>query len=222
MLRSCTRDPAPTAASERLNMSSPHRRILLLRDRVSAGPPFKYPLTESHFHLSRCNIGAAVSSTNINHRVSTFGQSMDPASAQKNICDQYAFEGKALLTVNLKELGKNSAAAVEYLRSRLQEAIKVKGSRAKLTMTDARVAKELLQKFLHHSRIEGYRVLVINPEMIQVRAPAKTKVRGGRTEEGARPSAWETVPDLWYLTPPGIVRPGKRSKREAKRVVRGL
>ena len=127
-----------------------------------------------------------------------------------------------MLTVDLKELGENSAPAVEYLQSRLQEPIKVKGSRAKLSKTDARVAKLLLRKFFHHSRLEGYRILVVNSEMIKVRAPAKDTVRGVRPAEGDRPSAWETVPDLWYLTPPGIVRPRRRSRRESKRVVRRL
>ncbi len=127
-----------------------------------------------------------------------------------------------VLTVDLKPLNKFVGPAVEYLRSRLDEPVKIKGSQVKLTRTDARTAKLLLHKFLHRHRLEGYRILVVHSELIEVRAREKEKGHPVRAEEAAKPSAWETIPDLWYLTPPGIIRPGKRTKRESKRVMRGL
>ena len=131
-------------------------------------------------------------------------------------------KSELMLTVDLKELKNNVRPAVDYLRSRLDEPIRVKGSQVRLGRTNARTAKLLLQKFLHQVRLEGYRILVIHSGLIEVHAPEKEKRRTISTAEGAKPSAWETVPDLWYLTPPRIIRPRKRSKREMKRVMRGL
>jgi hypothetical protein len=127
-----------------------------------------------------------------------------------------------MLTIDLKQLNKNVGPAVFYLRSRLDEPVKVKGSQVSLTHTNARAAKLLLRKFLRQLRLEGYRVLSVNSGLIEVRAPKDQKRRRVRTVEGAKPSAWETIPDLWYTTPPGIIRPAKRSKREMKRKTRGL
>jgi hypothetical protein len=127
-----------------------------------------------------------------------------------------------MLTIDLKQLNKNVGPAVRYLRSRLDEPVKVNGSQVSLTHTNARVAKLLLRKFLRQLRLEGYRVLSVNSGLIEVRAPKKEKRQPVRTIEVAKPSAWETIPDLWYTTPPGIIRQAKRSKRELKRAMRGL
>jgi hypothetical protein len=127
-----------------------------------------------------------------------------------------------MLTIDLKQLNKNVGPAVEYLRSRLDEQVKVKGSQVSLSHTSARAAKLLLRKVLRQLRLEGYRVLSVHSGLIEVRAPENEKRRPARPVEGAKPSAWEAIPDQWYLTPPGIIRPGKRSKREMKRAKRGL
>ena len=131
-------------------------------------------------------------------------------------------KSEPMLTVDLKELKKNVRPAIEYLRSRLDEPIKVKGSQVKLADTSARATKQLLHKFLRQLRLEGYRILVVHPGLIEVRASEKEKTHPLRVTHGAIPSAWETVPDQWYLTPPGIIRPRKRTKREMKRAMRGL
>ena len=67
-----------------------------------------------------------------------------------------------MLTIDLKQLNKNVGPAVFYLRSRLDEPVKINGSRVKLTDTSARAAKLLLRKFLRQLRLEGYRVLSVN------------------------------------------------------------
>jgi len=131
-------------------------------------------------------------------------------------------KSERMLTVDLKQLKKNIGPAIEYLRSRLEEPIKVKGSQVKLADTSARATKQLLHKFLHQPQLEGYRILVVHSGLIEVHAPEKVKERPAHATQGAKPSAWETIPDLWYLTPPRIIRPGKRSKREMKRAMRGL
>jgi len=127
-----------------------------------------------------------------------------------------------VLTVDLKPLNKHMGPAVEYLGSRLDEPVKVKRNQVKLTGTSARTAKLLLHKFLHQHRLEGYRILVVHSGLIEVRVHQKEKRHPVRAEEAAKPSASETIPDQWYLTPPGIIRPGKKTKRETKRVMRGL
>ena len=127
-----------------------------------------------------------------------------------------------MVTIDLRQLNKNAGPAVEYLRSRLDEPVRAERSRVDLTHTSARKAKLLLHKFLHQLRLEGYRIIVVNSGLVEVRAPQKEKERPPRGREGAKPSAWETIPDQWYLTPPGIIRPSKRSKREVKRTMRGL
>ena len=127
-----------------------------------------------------------------------------------------------MITINLKQLGKDIGPAVDYLRSGLDDHVQVNGSQVKLPHTSARAAKLLLHKFLRQLRLEEYRIVVVHSGLIDVRPPEKEKRRPARHVEGAKPSAWETIPDQWYLTPLGIVRPGKRSKREIKRVMRGL
>lgn len=117
-----------------------------------------------------------------------------------------------MLTIDLKELGKNVGPVLEYLQSRLDDQLKVRGSKIDLTHTNGRSAKLLLRKFLRQHQLEGYRVVSVNPRLIEVRAPENQKRQLVRTAEGAKPSAWETIPDLWYTTPPGIIRPAKRSR----------
>jgi hypothetical protein len=64
-----------------------------------------------------------------------------------------------MLTIDLKEPGKNVRPAVEYLRSRLREQVQVKGSGVTLTLTSRRNARLLLHKILHQPHLEGYRIL---------------------------------------------------------------
>ena len=82
-------------------------------------------------------------------------------------------ESKCMLTIDRTELGKNAGRAVEYLRSRLDEPVKVNRSQVKLTQTGTKTAKLLLYKFLRQLRLEGYRVLSVNPGLIIVHAPEK-------------------------------------------------
>jgi hypothetical protein len=84
-------------------------------------------------------------------------------------------KAESMLTMDLKELGKNVGPGVEYLRSRLDEPVKAKGSRVTLAYTNARTAKMLLHKFLRQSRLEGYRILVVHPRLIEVHAPEKSE-----------------------------------------------
>ena len=118
-----------------------------------------------------------------------------------------------MLRIDLKRLGKNREAALEYLRSRLNESPKLKGDQVDLASTKAREAKVILHKFLHHAELEEYRVAVINSGLIEIHkieVRAKRPVDKGR---GAAPSTWETVPGQSWLKPSGLSRPGKKGKR---------
>ena len=118
-----------------------------------------------------------------------------------------------MLRIDLKGLGKNREAALEYLQSRLAESPKLKGDHIELASTSAREAKMILHKFLHHARLEGYRVAVINSGLIEiheVEVKERHPVDKGR---GAAPSTWETVPGQSWLKPSGLSRPGKRRKK---------
>ncbi len=101
-----------------------------------------------------------------------------------------------MITVDLKEIKKNFRAAVDYLRSRLDEPIELKGSRARLKRTNAKTAKILLHKLLHQLQLEEYRIVIVKSGLIEVHAPKKEKQRNARATQGAKPSAWETIPDL--------------------------
>jgi hypothetical protein len=122
-----------------------------------------------------------------------------------------------MLTMDLKELGKNLGLAVEYLRPRLDERVKVKGSQVSLSHTSPRAAKLVLRKFQRQLRLEGYRVLVVHLGLIEVCAPQNEKKRSPRAAEVAVPSAWETVPDQWYLTPSGN-SPPRQTMQETEKV----
>ena len=127
-----------------------------------------------------------------------------------------------MISVDLKHLGRNAGSMVEYLRTRLSSQVKVKGSTVQLHVEHARDAKLILHKFFRQAGLTGYRVVVVHPGLVRGEAPEETGRRRPRLKEGATPSAWETVPDMWFLTPPHIRRPGKKSKRQIKRMMRGL
>lgn len=118
-----------------------------------------------------------------------------------------------MLRIDLKRLGKNREAALEYLRSRLAESPKLKGDHVELTNTRAREAKTILHKFLHHAGLEEYRVAVINSGLIEIHEVEVKEKRPTDNGRGAAPSTWETVPGQSWLKPSGLSRPSKRSKR---------
>ena len=127
-----------------------------------------------------------------------------------------------MLRIDLKQFGKSREAALEYLRSRLDEPLKVKGDQVTLANTKPGEAKTLLHKFLHHAQLDRYHVAVINSGLIEIRPVEVKKKQRTRGKGGATPAPWETVGDQWWLKPPGFARPGKRSKRQIHRQIRGL
>lgn len=118
-----------------------------------------------------------------------------------------------MLRVDIKRLGKNREAALEYLRSRLTESPKLKGDIVELATTRVREAKIILHKFLHHEGLERYRVAVINSRLIEIHEVEVKERRPFDKGGGAAPSTWETVPGQSWNRPAGFSRPGKKSKR---------
>ena len=118
-----------------------------------------------------------------------------------------------MVRINLKRLGKNREAALEYLRSRLEESPNLKGDQVELVNTRAREAKIILHKFLHHAGLEGYRVAVINSGLIEIHEVEVKEKRPVDKGRGAAPSTWETVPGQSWLKPSGLSRPSKKGKR---------
>lgn len=118
-----------------------------------------------------------------------------------------------MLRLDLKRLGKNREAALEYLGSRLTESPKLKGDQVELASTRVREAKIVLHKFLHHAGLEGFRVVVINSGLIEIHEAEVKEKRPIDKGRGAAPSTWETVPGQSWLKPSGLSRPVKKSKR---------
>ena len=117
-----------------------------------------------------------------------------------------------MLRIDLRRLGKNRAAAFDYLLSHLAESPKLKGDVVELAGTSVREAKVVLHKFLHRASLDGYRVAVINSGLIEIHEIDVKEKHPFKKERGAPPSTWETVPGQSWLRPSGLSRPGKRSK----------
>ena len=99
-----------------------------------------------------------------------------------------------MLTLDLKDLEGNVGSAVEFLKSRLDDEVKVRGSRIQLRLLHARDAKLILHKYLRHAKLDGYRVVVSGPGPVKVEAQKKKDRRRTRRRGGATPAPWETVP----------------------------
>ena len=128
-----------------------------------------------------------------------------------------------MLTLDLKDLEGNVGSAVEFLKSRLDDEVKVRGSRIQLRLLHARDAKLILHKYLRHARLGGYRVVVSGPGLVKVEAQKKKDRRRTRRRGGATPAPWETVPSQWYQRQSSMRRPERRmSKRQKQRMIRGL
>ena len=128
-----------------------------------------------------------------------------------------------MLTLDLKDLEGNVGSAVEFLKSRLDDEVKVRGSRIQLRLLHARDEKLILHKYLRHAKLDGYRVVVAGPGLVKVEAQKKKDRRRTRRRGGATPAPWETVPSQWYQRQSSMLRPKRRmSKRQKQRMIRGL
>ncbi len=128
-----------------------------------------------------------------------------------------------MLALDLKDLEGNVGSAVEFLRSRLGDEVKVRGSRVQLRLLHAKDAKLILHKYLRHAKLDGYRVVVVGPGLVKVEAQKTKETRRTCRRGGATPAPWETVPSQWYQRQSSMLRPKRRmSNRQKQRMIRGL
>jgi len=120
-----------------------------------------------------------------------------------------------LLTVELKELRRNASPAAQFLRSKLKGMIRIKGSQLHIEDAKTREVKLLINKFLHHRGIEGFRVVAPEVAMLEVREIRRPVDRPVR--EGSPPAPSISLP--YYFPSSGggsVLAPaGKRSKRQS-------
>ena len=82
-----------------------------------------------------------------------------------------------MLIIDLKSLGTKVRPATQYLTTRLDDKIRIRGSQVQLDSTRARTAKLLLHKFLRHEGLENYRVVMVHHGLVQVLKPEVRKKR---------------------------------------------
>ncbi len=89
-----------------------------------------------------------------------------------------------MLTVELKNLHKETGAAASFLQSKIEGKLKIKGTQIQVEGAKAKDVKLLLHKFLHHRGLDGYRVLS-QAGILEVHPPEEHRHGGkiGRTEE---------------------------------------
>src|SRR5215471_16835105 len=89
---------------------------------------------------------------------------------------QYRSQSKNrhLLSVELKNLGKQAKPAARFLTNNLDESATLHGSRIELKQTNAKTVKQILHKFLHQEGLEDHRV-ILKPELVEILPPKKPK-----------------------------------------------
>jgi hypothetical protein len=119
-----------------------------------------------------------------------------------------------LLTVELKGLNKQAGDAAEYLKTKAGTRARTKGTTVLLEDLNARQAKLLLHKYLHHMKLDGYRVVVVHSGLLEV-VPASEIRHGAKREKGSPPSAPTTMP--YYFPNGSVPLPTKKSKTRRNR-----
>ena len=116
-------------------------------------------------------------------------------------------------TVELKQLRGEAGQAAQYLRSKLKGKIRVKGSQIHIEDAKSRHVKLLLNKFIHHSGLEGYRVVASGFGNLEVHEFRRSPDRPAA--EGSPPMPSVTMPYMFPSYGKGsiFVPGGKRSKR---------
>lgn len=110
-----------------------------------------------------------------------------------------------MLIVELKRLGKNAGAAGRFLGSVVGGSYKDHGNQLQLEGAKARTVKQQLHKFLHDNKLENYRVIIVNPDLVEVIPPRKEKVHSPhvRRSKSARRVKGLTIPQYWVSAATG-------------------
>jgi len=121
-----------------------------------------------------------------------------------------------LVKVELRNLHGKVDAAAEYFASKSKDGVKTRGSSLQLEVASVKDVKLLVHKFLHDKGLDGYRVVVIHPGLVEVLPPEHESSHGGHHGEGSPPTAPVTMP---YYFPGGGSLPSsvKKSKKTRKK-----
>jgi hypothetical protein len=119
---------------------------------------------------------------------------------------------KAMLTVELKELHDRASDATQFLKSKVEGKMKIKGTQLQIEGARTKEVKLLLHKFLHHQGLNHYRVLS-QSGVLEVTPPEKHEVHP-LEREGSPPTAAQTTP--YYFPQAPVLTPEKKKKAKPK------
>ena len=116
-----------------------------------------------------------------------------------------------MLIIDLKSLGTKVRPATQYLTTRLDDKIRIRGSQVQLGSTRPRTAKLSLHKLLRHEGLENYRVVMDHPGLVQV---LKREVRRKRVRQKEPNYAVPgTIPQYQILARMGGLVPTPRRRK---------
>ncbi len=119
-----------------------------------------------------------------------------------------------MLTVSMKNLGLNTDEVAEFLRQKVKGKIDLRGTELRIQDARAREVKLLMHKFLHHKALDGYRVEVVHPGLVEVFGPEHARPHEARKSGGSPPSVGVTMP---YYFPSSPALPGSPMKKTKKK-----
>jgi hypothetical protein len=119
---------------------------------------------------------------------------------------------KTVLTIELKELHDRVSEAAQFLKSKVEGKMKIKGSQVQIEGAKTKEVKLLLHKFLHHQGLNHYRVLS-QSGVLEITPPEKHEVHPPE-REGSPPTAAQTTP--YYFPQAPVLTPEKKKKTKPK------
>jgi hypothetical protein len=119
---------------------------------------------------------------------------------------------KTALTVELKELHDRANEATQFLKSKVEGKIKIRGSQVQIEGAKTKEVKLLLHKFLHHQGLNHYRVLS-QSGVLEITPPEKHEVHP-LEREGSPPTAAQTTP--YYFPQAPVLTPEKKKKTKPR------
>ena len=123
---------------------------------------------------------------------------------------------KIVLKVELKELHDRASEATQFLKSKVEGKMKIKGTQLQIEGARHKEVKLQLHKFLHHQGLDQYRVLS-QSGVLEVRPPEKHETHP-LERGGSPPTTAQTMPYLFPQTPVLVSEKKKRAKPKHKRV----
>ena len=117
------------------------------------------------------------------------------------------------LSVEMKGVKLDIDEVEEFLRSRIKGEIESHRTEVRIQDARARDVKQLLHKFLHQKGLDGFRVEVVHPGLVEVYGPARPKPHFVKETGGSPPSAAVTLP---YYFPSSPVLSGSPARKRKK------